>query len=163
VKILFTLISLVVVLNSAFAQQSESASESLIIAGKGWGKVSIGADRRTVESVIGSGENRSRFDDVYFLDYPAKGIQVSYNNSDNTLHTVYFYNGQRRYENFAPFQGRTNKGVDWKSSPGDVIKVYGKPKEDNEGPGWGWRRLVFEGIDFRFENGTMVRIGIPGK
>jgi hypothetical protein len=141
VKILVALILLVVVVfNSGFAQQSQSSSEPL-----------------------SSGENRSRFDDVYFIDYPAKGIQVSYNNTDNSLHTVYFYNGQRRYENFAPFQGRTNKGVDWKSSPGDVIKVYGKPKEDYEGPGWGWRRLVFEGIDFRFENGTMVRIGIPGK
>ena len=26
-----------------------------------------------------------------------------------------------------------------------------------------WERLVFAGIDFRFENGKMVRIGIPGR
>jgi len=50
--------------------------------------------------------------------------------------------------------------VDWKSSPNDVIKAYGKPKEDYKGEGW--RRMVFDGIDFRWENGVMVRIGIPG-
>lgn len=26
-----------------------------------------------------------------------------------------------------------------------------------------WGRLVFAGIDFRFENGDMVQIGIPGR
>jgi len=163
VKSLLTLFLLVLVCGTAFAHQSENSLEPLIVAGKGWGKVSLGVDRKTVESVIGEGEKRSEFDDVYFVDYPAKGIQISYNNGDNTLHNVYFYNGQRRYENFTSFQGKTNKAIDWKSSPRDVIKAYGKPKEDHEGPGWGWRRLVFEGIDFRFENGTMVRIGIPGK
>jgi hypothetical protein len=91
-----------------------------------------------------------------------QGIQISYNNSDDTLHNIYFYNQQRRYEHFIPFAGKTDKGIDWKSSPTDVIKAYGKPTGDYGGPGWGWRRLVFDGIDFRFENGAMVRIGIPG-
>jgi len=56
---------------------------------------------------------------------------------------------------------KTDKGIDWNSSPEEVIKAYGKPAEDYSGPGW--RRMVFDGIDFRFENGVMVRIGIPGK
>ena len=53
----------------------------MIIAGKGWGIVSRHREEK-VEAFIGEGENRSRFDDVYFVDYPAKGIQISYNNSD---------------------------------------------------------------------------------
>ena len=145
-KILFALVVLAVMSGTAFAQQSQNASEPLIVAGKGWGKVSVGVDRKTVESVTGEGEKRSKYDDVYFIDYPAKGIQISYNNGDNTLHTVYFYNGQRRYENFAPFQGKTDKGIDWNSPPAAVIKAYGKPKEDNEGPGMaaiGFRRNRF--------------------
>jgi hypothetical protein len=106
------------------------------LAGKGWGKLSLGIDRKTVESVIGEGRNRSHYDDVYFIDYPAKGIQISYNNSDDTLHNVYFYNRQRRYQNFATFKGKTDKGIDWKSSPNDVIKAYGEPKEYYKEEGW---------------------------
>ena len=160
-KRLLALFPLVLICGAAFAQQSENTSEPLIVAGKGCGKVSLGVDRKTVESVIGKGEERSWYDDVYFIDYPAKGIQISYSSSDNTLHNVYFYNRQHRYENFAAFQGKTDRGADWKSSPEDVIKAYGKPKEDYKGEGW--RRMVFEGIDFRFENGVMVRIGVPGQ
>jgi len=142
-------------------QLSDNSSELLIVAGKGCGRVSLGVARKTVESVIGEGQKRSQYDDVYFIDYPTKGIQISYNNIDDTLDNAYFYNGQYRYENFATFDGKTDKGVDWKSSPQEVIEAYGKPKEDYAGEGW--RRIVFDGIDFRWENGVMVRIGIPGK
>jgi len=65
------------------------------LSGKGWGKISLGVDRKIVEKIIGEGQNRSRYDDVYFIDYPAKGIQISYDNKDDTLANVYFYNGQR--------------------------------------------------------------------
>lgn len=160
-KKLFAQLFLLLICGVAFAQQSDTPSEPLIVAGKGWGKVSLGVDRKTIESVIGEGQNRSRYDDVYFIDYPPKGIQISYNNSDDSLHNVYFYNRQHRYENFATFEGKTDRGVDWKSSPRDVIKAYGKPKEDYKEERW--RRMVFDGIDFRWENGVMVRIGIPGK
>jgi hypothetical protein len=75
-------------------QQPDNSSEPLIVAGEGWGKVFLSADRETVESVIGEGQNRRGFADVYFMDYPSKGIQISYNTKDDTLRNVYFYNGQ---------------------------------------------------------------------
>ena len=146
--------------SSAASKPSENNSDAPIVAGKGWGKVCLGVDLNTVESVLGKGEGRSTYSDVYFKDYLAKGIQISYNNSDNTIHAIFFYNGQRRYESFVTPGVKTDKGINWKSSPEDVIKAYGKPKEDHQGEDW--RRIVFEGIDFRFENGVMVRIGIPG-
>ena len=90
VKRVLALFLVVLIGGAALAHQSENTSEPLIVAGKGWGKVSLGVDRKTVESVIGEGEKRSEFDDVYFVDYPSKGIQISYNNGDNTLHNVYF-------------------------------------------------------------------------
>jgi hypothetical protein len=45
-----------------------------------------------------------------------------------------------------------------------VKKAYGQPSAEFSGTyeEVAWKRLVFEGIDFRFENGKMVRIGIPG-
>lgn len=79
-------------------QRPVDSSEWFVIAGKGWGKLCLGAQQQTVEDVIGKGENRSKYDDVYFIDYPDHGIQISYNNSDQTVHTIYFYNRQRRYE-----------------------------------------------------------------
>ena len=160
-KIVALLVVVMGVCSGAFGLQADNTSEQFLVAGKGWGKVSVGTDRKSVESVTGDGENRRNFDDVYFIDYPKRGIQISYNNTDNRVHAIFFYNRQLRYEHFAPFQGKTDKGIDWKSSPTDVIKAYGEPNGDYEGSGW--RRLAFDGIDFRFENGTMVRIGIPGK
>jgi hypothetical protein len=64
-------------------------------------------------------------------------------------------------ENFYPFLNLNGKGIDWNSTIDDVKNLYGHPSEDfldgNSG------RLVFPGIDFRFENGKLVRIGIPGR
>src|ERR1044072_3104090 len=110
-KRLFAFWFLILICGAVLAQQSEDTSEPLIVAGKGWGKFSLGVERKTVESVIGEGQNRSRYDDVYFIDYPTKGIQISYKNSDDTLHNVYFYNGQHRCENFATFEGKTDKAT----------------------------------------------------
>jgi len=46
----------------------------------------------------------------------------------------------------------------------DVKRAYGQPTAEFSGSylGGTWRRLVFAGIDFRFENERMLRIGIPG-
>lgn len=159
-------ISLIIILLTFFpvfggGNQAKPDSEPVIVAGKGWGKVAMGNKRTLVESVVGSGVQRSKYDDVYFFDYPAQGIQISYFNKDDTVSAIFFYNKQRRYEHFAMASVKTDKGIGWNSTPEDVIKAYGKPAEDYSGEGW--RRMVFDGIDFRFENGVMVRIGIPGK
>ena len=140
------------------SDQPDNSSEPLIVAGAGWGKVALSVDRKTVESVLGEGQSGSQFDKVYFINYPSKGIEISYNRNNDTLRAVFFYNGQRQYESFATFQGRTDKGVDWKSSPNDAIRAYGNPKQDYKGDRW--RRIAFHGIDFRWENGALVRIGI---
>lgn len=136
-----------------------------IVAGKGWNKVVRGATREVVESVLGNGEGEERnkmLKDVYFREYPESGIQVSYQNSTNTVEAIFFYNKQHRYESFQTPPLKTDIGIDWNSSPKDVLKAYGKPVGDYKGdnPGDTWRRIEYKGIDFRFENGKMVRIGI---
>ena len=140
--------------------QTKPDSQPVIVAGKGWGQIAMGNKRSVVESVLGSGEQRSNYKDDYFYDYPTTGMQVLYLNKDDTVEAIYFYNKQHRYENFAIASVKTDKGIDWSASPDQVKKAYGKPKANYSGSGW--RRMVFEGIDFRWENGVMVRIGIPG-
>lgn len=158
---LLRLMALFFLCEAALAQPSHASSVPPIVAGKGWGTVLLGADRKTVESTFGAGKNEKRYDDVYFIDYPTKGFQISYGNKDDIVTAVFFYNRQRGQKHFETFQGRTDRGVGWAASPDDVLKVYGKPTADYSGEAW--RRLAFAGIDFRWENGVMVRIGVPGQ
>jgi len=140
-------------------------TQPTIVAGEGWGPVRIGAASKTVDAFLGEGQLDSRGSGVYFKDYPQKGVQVSFESTSNTVHAIYFYNGQRGDEQVGVFCGRTSTGVDWQSSVDEVKRVYGRPTADFSGTdlGGNWQRLVFQGIDFRFENGIMVRIGIPGE
>ena len=162
-KIVFSLLLLLFLSVASFAQQTNEQKTNDVVAGKGWGIVSLNAKKKDVEAVLGKGKDRSQYDDVYFIDYPEKGVQISYANKKDTVVTIYFYNKQKRYENFAVPSLKTDKGIDWNSSPDEVIKAYGKPKNNFKGDaGDDWQRIEYDGIDFRFENGKMVRIGISG-
>lgn len=140
------------------ARQSKDASKHFIVAGQGWTEICLGADREAVEIFLGKCENLDHFDDVYFMDYPDKGIEISFKNIDNMLNAVFFYNRQCSRKDFVSFKGKTDKGIDWSASPKDVIKAYGEPKADFNGKGW--QRMQFEGIDFLWEDHVLVRIGI---
>ena len=166
-KILFSILFLTLFSVFSFAQQAKEKTEPVIVAGKGWGVVSLNAKRKVVEKVLGKGEGRERnkaLEDVYFREYPEKGVQVSYRHKDDKVEAIFFYNKQRRYEQFTTPAIKTDKGISWSSSPEEVIQAYGKPKNDfnDDDRGGTWRRIVFNGIDFRFENNVMVRIGLPG-
>ncbi len=143
---------------SAGCQQDSTRPE--IVAGEGWRPVRIGATSKAVDAFLGEGQRGNRYSDVYFKEYASKGIEVSYDNSTDTVHAIFFYNGQHDREQIGLFCGQTAKGIGWRSSVEDVKHAYGKPVA--EFSGIDWVRLVFIGIDFRFENGKMVRIGIPG-
>ncbi len=144
---------------------NEENPEPSIIAGRGWGKIVIGASKNKVSAALGKGKIFAKYDDVYFVDYPEKGIQISFESDKNTVYAIFFYNKQRGSKRFASFKGKTSTGIDWNSSVKDVIKAYGKPLREYEGnkDNIKWRRLVFKGIDFRFENEKMVRISVPAR
>jgi hypothetical protein len=148
----------------AQADCREDNAQPTIIAGEGWGALRIGATSKTVDAFLGDGQPDGKGSDVYFKDYSRKGVQVSFEKTSDTVHAIYFYNRQRGDEQFATFCGRTSNGVSWQSSVDEVKKNYGHPIAEFSGSGLGgpWQRLVFDGIDFRFENDRMVRIGIPG-
>lgn len=161
-KLLFSILFLMLFSSLAFAQQVKEDGEPLLIAGKGQGVVAIGAKREVIEAVLGKGENRSKYDDVYFIDYPKKGVQISYTNKADEAYTIFFYNNQRRYENFVTCPIKSDKGITWKSSPSDIIKAYGKPTREfrDESGNNAWRRLEYDKTDFLFEFGELKRIGI---
>jgi len=152
--------------NANFAETDckQNEKQARIIADEGWGPVRLGAPQEEVEAFLGKGISGSRYSDVYFENYETKGLQVSFNNASNTIHAIYFYNGQQDDPEFASFCGEVDKEINWRSSINDVKKAFGTPIKEfsGTGPGGTWTRLAFAGIDFRFENGKMVRIGVPG-
>lgn len=144
---------------------SQDSTQPKVVAGEGWGSVRLGASSTVVDAFLGKGQRGNGYRDVYFKQYAPKGVEVSFENSTDTVHAIFFYNGQRNDEQIGVFCGQTAKGIGWQSTVEDVKNAYGKPTAEFSGSDWGgkWQRLVFAGIDFRFENGKMVRIGIPGK
>ena len=165
-KVLAILALLLTFVSANFGQNPEQKTEPLIVAGEGWGEVRLGAKRETVEAVLGKGVGREAsptdptLGPVYFREYPENGVQVSYSHKEDKVEAIFFYNKQQGYEDLATAEVRTERGIDWGASPDEVKKAYGKPRKNYSGKSW--RRMVFEGIDFRWENGVMVRIGIPG-
>ncbi len=128
----------------------------------GQGVFSIGTKRSDLEQALGEGDPDSSFDDVYFIEYPKAGVQVSYRKDTNTVHVIFLYSGQARYEDYAVPVVKTDRGIDWRSTEKDVLKAYGKPHKDYSDNSGSWRRLEYPGIDFLFTGGKLGRIGILG-
>jgi hypothetical protein len=136
-----------------------------IIAGVGWGTVRLGAAQKDVESLLGKGGGNGPTAHYLYEDYTDIGVQVMFERPSNTVEAVFFYNGQRWNPEYSPFCGVADNGINWQSSIDDVRKAYGQTIEEFSGDesGGSWNRIRFEGIDFCFENGHMVRISVPGK
>jgi hypothetical protein len=160
-KKIYILVLLLQLIFPVFAGSNQSPD---IVAGQGWGAVRLDASKRTIEKALGKFPEIDPVGDVYFVEYADQGIQLSFATKTNKVVAIFFYNKQLRKDHFSTFAGKTSKGIDWNSTEAEVIEAYGKPKEDYSG-GYSvmWRRMVYDGIDFRFENNIMVRIGIPGK
>ena len=140
----------------------ERKAEPTIVAGSGWGAIRIGATKSQVVTALGTGQAPAKYRNTYCVDYSDKGVQVAYSTKDNTVTAVFFYNKQKGSTHFSTFQGSTSVGINWNSSVQEVIQKYGKPIRNYHGndEGGPWQRRLFKGIDFRFENGKMVRIRV---
>jgi hypothetical protein len=151
--------------NRTQADCKPDEGQARIIAGEGWGPVRVGANYKTVDAFLGKGKSGKRYASVYFENYDAKGLQVSFDNANNSVRAIYFYNGERDSTEFAAFCGQVEREINWQSSVADLKKAFGKPVQEFSGTDTAatWTRLVFDGIDFRFENEKMVRIGVSGK
>jgi hypothetical protein len=141
------------------------AAQPKIVAGVGWGTVHLGTDQKDVENLLGKGSGSGPTAKYLYENYTDIGVQVMFQRPSNTVEAVFFYNGQRLNPEYSPFCGGTDKEISWQSSVTDVKEAYGRPIEEFSGndSGGSWSRVRFDGIDFRFENGHMVRISVPGK
>ena len=137
-----------------------SESEARIAPGSGWGGVQVGASYRSIQAALGKAIPSEKFSDVYFVEYRSRGIEISVNRADDKVHAIYFYNHQQGSRQFGVFCGQMAKGINWTSTIEDVRNAYGSPSANFVQGQSG--RLQFPGIDFRFENGKLVRIGVPG-
>lgn len=126
----------------------------------GEGPFKFGTARKQLERVVGKGVPDSKFDDVYFVEYPHYGVQASFDNKTNKVHVIFLYPGAS--DEILRSTVKTHKGIDWKSSEEDVLAAYGKPLKDYSDESKSWRRIEYPGIDFMFEGGRLVRIGILG-
>lgn len=166
-KFIFALIIAILVVSGLviFLQLNRTASisdEDVIFARQGWKAVVLGATRESVDKFLGSPENIRDYSDVYFADYYSKGVEVNFNKLTNRAKAIFFYHRQYDMLNFNSFNKKTNKGIGFDNTVEEVLRVYGKPTEDyngqdNQGT---WQRVAYKGIDFRFENGRMIRISV---
>ena len=135
---------------SAQADCHEDESQPTIVAGEGWGPVRIGAASKAVIAFLGNGQPGSGYSSGYFKGISAKGSPGLIRNTSNTVHAIYFYNGQRDSGRFEVFCWHTNNGINWQSSVDEVKKAYGHPTAEFSGANAGntWQRLVFEALIF---------------
>jgi hypothetical protein len=89
---------------------SKDEAQTRIVGGVGWGVVRLGADLKAVEAALGEGRRGEKFSDVYFVEYRPRGIEISFNNSNRTVHAVYFYNRQQVVNSLGSFVGTRIKG-----------------------------------------------------
>ncbi len=145
--------------------KANEKTEPVIITEKSWGDVVVGAKRNVIEAILGKGEHDGRkYEDVYFVEYPQEGVQISYNKKDEA-YAIFLYNKQRHYSNFVIKSVKTDKGITWTSSPEDVIQAHGIPPRDfgEKSGNNAWRRMEYDKMDFLFEGGRMTRISISSK
>jgi len=133
-----------------------------IIRGKGWGDIIIGTNKANVDKFLkDEGVEDSRFDDAYFIRYPKYCIVINYS-IRNKVNAIFFYNQDKDYEDMIGFPIKTYEDIDWSSTPSEVKTIYGKPQQEKQGQDSSgiWQRIAYNGIDFRFINLKLVRIGI---
>lgn len=152
------------------AKHKELLSVYPIIKGKGWGRIIIGTTKNEVEEfLLDKGSVKAKYDDVYFVDYKNYGLQINYF-LDDTVNVIFLYNNELGHEYMDEMPLKTDKNIDWNSTLAQIKGAYGEPikyysgKElylpDQTITEGSWERLIYNGIDFKFENNKLVRISV---
>ena len=141
---------------------SSAAAKDAIVAGKGCGRIVIGASSSEVEAVLGKPEvfDNGRPDNVYATFY-AKGVVVVYDGAGRAKATRFIGNASM-YSNgktkFQSFQGTPDKNLTWGASTAQVIAAYGDPlkRESFQDAA----ELIYPGIEFNFKGDKLTVIAI---
>lgn len=139
-----------------------AAAKEVIVAGKGWGRVLLGASSSEVESALGKPEvfDNSRPDNVY-ATYFARGVVVVYDGAARAKAIRFigdaslYANGKTRFQSFA---GTPDKNLPWGASTAQVIAAYGDPvRRDSSGD---VAELIYADIEFNFKGDKLTVIAV---
>lgn len=137
-----------------------------ILPGSGLARTVVGASREQIELSLGKGENLEpafHQAETDIVEYRSSRVIAVFGRDSNLLQAVYFHAGPQYVQPISTF--KTDKGLNWYASIADIRAAYGKPLAENSGvydalKTIQWRVLEYSGIEFRFENERLVRIGV---
>lgn len=138
-------------------------ADATIVAGEGWGVLQLGATMDSMKEEFGAPDATTDYDDTVFHYYADDGFYINYSNPAHEVQALFFQSGTGTGDTqFVAFVGSTDEGIDWDSTPQDVLDAYGSPQDDfqSDDEGFARRRLVYPGISFRFEDEALVEIGV---
>ena len=139
-----------------------------LLPGVGLGKIlAIGSQRDYIERVLGKGDGLAPAysgAEADMVEYRSARVIAFYEQSSKVLEAIYFHAGPRWTNEDVP-TFKTDKGIRWSATVSDVRRAYGKPVSFNSGrydalSTVEWKVLEYPGIEFRFENERLVRIGV---
>lgn len=139
-----------------------AAAKDVVVAGKGWGRIVLGASSAEVEAVLGKPEvfDNSRPDNVYATSF-AKGVVVVYDGAGR-VKAIRFIGNAALYSNgktkFQSFQGAPDKNLTWGASTAQVIAAYGDPVKRESFQDVA--ELIYPGIEFNFKGDKLTVIAI---
>lgn len=148
--------------NTAAAAPAAPAAKDVIVAGKGWGRIVIGASRADVEAVLGKTEVFDNSNpDNFYATYFERGLVVVYDGAGH-VKTIRFIGNAPLYSNgkskFQSFRGAPDKNLTWGASTAQVVDAYGEPvRRDSAG---NIAELIYSDIEFNFKGDKLTVIAI---
>lgn len=141
----------------ADALRELTVDDNTIIAGRGWGKIVLGASKKDLESILGTSDLEAE----YLSFHEKKGIFV-YFSHEIIAGEISFETSIGKYSN--ELKAKPDKNLEWGSSASEVIKAYGtsykKRSKDSEYGGVLLNSIIFSNIEFYFANDKLVRINV---
>ncbi|MBK6722566.1 MAG: hypothetical protein IPG58_04595 [Acidobacteria bacterium] len=130
---------------------------TVILAGKGCGKIALGAAEFSIESMLGKPDVIAEGNHRYY----AFGIVIRYTSGRVVEQISFIRNSPYRGDTYKPFVGRPEKNVAWQASVQQIKGIYGAPQEHWDsinlaGTKVDW--LTYPNIKFELFGGTLREV-----
>ena len=112
---------------------------TVILAGKGCGKIALGAAEFSIESMLGKPDVIAEGNHRYY----AFGIVIRYTSGRVVEQISFIRNSPYRGDTYKPFAGSPEKNVAWQASVQQIKGIYGAPQEH-----WDSRNLAGNKVDW---------------
>jgi len=112
---------------------------TVIVAGRGCGKLELGAAESAIESMLGKPDLVAEGNHRYY----AYGIVIRYTPGRIVEEISFIRNSPYRGDTYKPFAGSPEKNVAWQASVQQIKGIYGTPQEH-----WDSRNLAGNKVDW---------------